>query len=201
MNIIGFDIGALLTHDCKIPALMYLLHRVEQALAEQRGIIFCDEGWQALNDEYFRTIINNWSRTLRKKNYLFGLATQLVHDIAHHPLHRVFYESASCKIFFPNPAADQAVYQEQLGLSQREYHLIRTLPDHEHYFLLHHGRASNKHSVVVRANLTGLEDIMAIISARDGTLAILDQVRAEVGDNPDQWLPLFHARRIQRGSL
>jgi type IV secretion system protein VirB4 len=49
--------------------------------------------------------------------------------------------------------------------------------------------------VVIRANLAGLEDDIAIISAREQTLLLLDQIRAEVGDDPAKWLPLFHTRR------
>ena len=48
--------------------------------------------------------------------------------------------------------------------------------------------------MVLRLNLTGLEDLIIIISAREESLAILDQLRVEVGDDPNDWLPLFLAR-------
>jgi len=45
-------------------------------------------------------------------------------------------------------------------------------------------------------NLSGMENEIAIISAREGTLALLDQIRTEVGDDPKLWIPIFHERRV-----
>ena len=195
-NIIGFDMSHILSdQDRKIPALMYLTYRVEKAIEGHRGMIFFDEGWQALNDDYFKNLIDNWSRTPRKKNNIFGLATQVANDTANTAISKSLNESAFCKIFFPNSSADRRVYIEDFGLSEHEYHLIKSLPDDQHYFLLNHGRSTSKQSVIIRANLTGLEDEIAVISAREETLKLLDDIRSEVGDDPSVWLPIFHARR------
>lgn len=195
-DIIGFDLGHILADsECKTPALMYLTYRVGQAMEGHRGILFCDEGWIMLVDDFFKEMINDWSRTPRKKDNIFGLATQVANDTANSAISKSINESAFCKIFFPNPAADRKVYMEDFGLTEYEYHLVKTLPDDQHYFLLNHGRSTNKQSVVLRANLSGLEDDIAIISAREETLALLDKIRAEVGDDPNDWLPIFHERR------
>jgi type IV secretion system protein VirB4 len=197
-DVLGFDLGHILADGhCRIPALTYLTYRVEQAIEGQRGLLFCDEGWAMLADDFFKDMINDWSRTPRKKDNIFGLATQVANDTVNAAISKSINESSACKIFFPNPAADRKVYREDFGLSEHEYQLIKTLPDDQHYFLLNHGRGTNKQSVVIRANLSGLEDDIAIISARENTLALLDQIRAEVGDDPKLWLPLFHARRKQ----
>jgi len=194
-EVIGFDLGHILTDEyCKTPALMYLTYRVEQALEGNRGILFCDEGWQLLLDSYFKDLINNWSRTPRKKNNIFGLATQVANDTVDLSISKAINESAFCKIIFPNPSADRKVYIDDLGLSDYEYSLIKTIPDDQHYFLLNHGRGINKESVVLRLNLAGFEDLITIISAREETLALLDQIRAEVGDDPNDWLSIFLAR-------
>ncbi|WP_218813799.1 hypothetical protein [Rickettsiella endosymbiont of Dermanyssus gallinae] len=71
--------------------------------------------------------------------------------------------------------------------------MIKTLPDDSHYFLLNYGRG--KESVVLRANLLGLEDEIAIISGRTETVALLDRIRVEVGNDPAVWLPIFHQQR------
>lgn len=198
-DVLGFDLGHILADkDCKTPALMYLVHRVEQTLEGQRGLLFCDEGWSMLGDEYFKQLIDNWSRTPRKKNNIFGLATQVANDTVNSAISKSINESSFCKIFFPNPSADRAVHIDSLGLSEQEYHLVKTLPDDQHYFLLVHGRGINKQSVVVRLNLTGLEDHIAIISAREQSLIVFDQIRAEVGNDPKHWLPVF-IERIKRG--
>lgn len=195
-NVIGFDLCHILSDpDCKIPALMYLTYRVEKAIEGHRGMLFIDEGWKALGDDYFRNMIDDWSRTPRKKNNIFGLATQVANDTVNATVSKSINESSFCKIFFPNPCADKQIYIDHFGLTEHEYHLIKTLPDDQHYFLLLYGRSVNKQSVVIRANLAGLDNEIAIISARENTLLLLDQIRAEVGDDPKIWLPIFHARR------
>lgn len=195
-DVIGFDLGHILADkDCKTPALMYLTYCVEKAIENQRGILFIDEGWLALNDDYFREMIQNWARTPRKKNNIFGLATQVANDAANSIISNAIIESAFCKIFFPNPSADRKVYIDSFGLTEREYELIKTLPDDKHYFLLVHGRGIHKESVVLRANLTGMEDEIAIISAREETLRLLDILLVEASNDPQIWIPLFHERR------
>lgn len=193
-DVIGLDLSHLLKDEvCKTPTLMYLLHRFSQQLEGQRGMIFLDEGWLALQDDYFKNIINDLSRTPRKKNNFFGLATQAAQDTSVSAIQAPINEAAACKIFFPNPMADRKTYIEGFGLTEREYELIKTLPDDSHYFLLNYGRG--KESVVLRANLKELDDEIAIISARQETVSLLDTIRAEVGDDPKIWLPIFQQRR------
>ena len=143
-DVLGFDIGSILADkECKTPALMYLTYRAEQALEGERGIIFFDEGWIALMDKYFKNFINDLSRTPRKKNNIFGLATQVANDTVDFAISKAINESAFCKFIFPNPSAERNVYIDHLGLSEYEYDLIKTLPDDQHYFLLNHGRGIN----------------------------------------------------------
>lgn len=197
-DVIGFDLGHILNDsECKTPALMYLMFRVEETIAGERGMLFFDEGWFSLDDDYLSEQINDLSRTPRKKNNIFGLATQVANDTTHASISKSINESAFCKIFFPNSSADRTVYVDWLGLTEYEYHLIKTLPDDQHYILLNHGRGVNKESVVLKINLEGMDDEIAIISANENTLNLLDQLRIEVGDDPDLWSPLFHERRKQ----
>lgn len=194
-DVLGFDLGHILADaECKTPALMYLTWRVEQALEGQRGLLFCDEGWSMLADDYFKALIDNWSRTPRKKDNIFGLATQAANDTVNSTLSKPINESACTRFFFPNPAADRKVYMDDLGLTEREYQIVKTLPDDQHYFLLTHGRGSNRQSVIARVNLSGLKEVIAIISGRESSLAWLDHIRADVGNNPDAWLPEFCAK-------
>lgn len=194
-DVMGFDLGALLKEEeCKTPALMYLTYRVEQAIEGHRGILFCDEGWNFLGDEYFKKMINDWSRTPRKKDNIFGLATQVANDTVHSEISKSLNESSFCKIFFPNSSADRKVYMEDFGLSEQEYDLIKTLPDDQYFFLLNYGRSTNKQSVVIKVNLSGLEEEIAIISARENSLQLLDQILSEVGDKPSDWLPIFNSK-------
>lgn len=194
-DVIGFDISHLLDHpECKTPALMYLTYRVEQALIGKRGMIFFDEGWRVLDDEYFKAWINDLSRTPRKKDNIFGLATQVANDTVNYSISKAIYESAFCKFFFPNPGADRTVYVDHLGLTEYQYQLIKKMPDDEHYFLLVHGRGQHTESVIARPKLKGMQDLLTVLSARERSLLLFDQICPQVGDDPDQWLPVLLQR-------
>lgn len=191
-DVLGFDIGSILNaKDVKNPALMYLMYRVQQAMIGQRGIIVIDEAWQVIGDECMRTFINDWSRTLRKQNIILGFATQVANDTADS---KAINNSAFTKIFFPNAAADERVHIDHLGLTPREYHIVKTLSDDQRYFLLVHGHGVNKESVIARVDLSKQKEDMVIISAREESLLLFDQIIAEVGEDPDVWLPLLKAR-------
>ncbi len=69
------------------------------------------------------------------------------------------------------------------GLTPHEYELVRSLPDSAHCFLIKHGNES----VVVRLNLSGERELLTILSGRERTVRLLDELRAEHGDAPDAW--------------
>ena len=95
------------------------------------------------------------------------MATQVANDTVHSSISKSINESAFCKIFFANPLADKTVYVDHFGLSERDYELVKTLSDTEHYFLLVHGHGANRESVVLRLNLKRMENLIAVISARE----------------------------------
>ena len=39
------------------------------------------------------------------------------------------------------------------------------------------------------------DEALAVLSGRTETVELLDRIRQEVGDDPAQWLPVFHAER------
>lgn len=189
-DIVGFELGKILAIETvKTPTLMYLMYRVNQALENQKGAIYIDEGWLALQDKFFQQTINNEARTSRKKNQFLCLSTQSAEDAAQSPVNKILCTSSPCKFFFPDPAADKELYRQAFGLTEREVELIKTLDEKEHYFLLKFGHGLE--SVVARLNLNGMEDEIAIISGRQSTVNLLDKIRAKVGDNPDDWMPIF----------
>lgn len=75
-------------------------------------------------------------------------------------------------------------YIEGFGLTPHEYDLIRTLPDSSHCFLIKRGGES----VVARLDLSGEDDILTILSGRERTVRLLDDLRAAVGDDPADWM-------------
>jgi type IV secretion system protein VirB4 len=79
-------------------------------------------------------------------------------------------------------------------LSQREYILIKTTDPSSRYFLIKQG----VNAVVARIDLRGMTDIINVLSGRTETVLMLDKLRKQYGDNPDNWLHLFYekARKV-----
>lgn len=187
-RIVGFDMTKLLDSPAvRIPAMMYLFHRVEQRLDGSPALIVVDEGWKALDDPVFVRRIKDWEKTIRKRNGLVGFCTQSASDALDSRIASSIIEQAATQIFFPNSRAKAADYVDGFGLTEHEYELVRTLPDTSRCFLIKRG----DHSVVARLDLTGLSGELAVLAGTERTVRRLDALRQQVGDEPAAWLPTF----------
>jgi type IV secretion system protein VirB4 len=182
---VGFDMTALLDDPVtRTPAMMYLFHRVEERLDGTPSIIIVDEGWKALDDDVFVRRIKDWEKTIRKRNGIVGFATQSARDALDSRIASAIIEQAATQIFLVNPKAAAEDYMTGFGLTAHEYELVRTLPDSAHCFLIRHGNES----VVARLDLSGEKELLTILSGREATVRLLDEVRAETGDAPAAWM-------------
>lgn len=183
---IGFDMTAILDHPIlRTPAMLYLFHRVEERIDGRPTIIVIDEGWKALDDEVFVARIRDWEKTIRKRGGIVGFATQSASDALESRIASAIVEQAGTQIFMVNSAAQARDYIDGFGLSAHEFELIRTIPETARAFLVKHGNES----VVVRLNLASEPEILTILSGRERTTRLLDEIRDEVGDLPQDWLP------------
>lgn len=181
---LGFDMTALLeTPRVRTPVMMYLFHRIDERLDGEPTMILIDEGWKALDDEVFAARIRDWLKTLRKRNALVGFATQSARDALDSRIATALVEQTATMIFMPNARARAEDYCEGFGLTQHELDLIRTLPSHSRCFLIRQTDAS----VVVRLDLSGMPEVLAVLSGRESTVRKLDQLRQELGENPSAW--------------
>ena len=188
----GFDLTFVLDDPtARVPLLLYLFHRIEQSLDGQKALIFIDEGWRALDDPAFEGRLREWLKTIRKKNGLVGFGTQSAEDVVATSIGKTIVEQCRTQLFMPNFKASAAGYCEGFGLTPHELEVVRGLGDTSRCFLIKHDATS----VVARLDLSGEEDILAILSGREETVLLCDAIRAEVGDDPDDWLPLFQERR------
>jgi len=183
---LGFDLTQILDDPAaRTPAMMYLFHRVEQRLDGTPTIIVIDEGWKALDDDIFVQRIKDWEKTLRKRNGIVGFCTQSAQDALASRISSAIIEQAATQIFMINPKAQSADYCGGFGLTEHEFDLVRTLPDSTHCFLIKHG----SDSVVARLNLSGMPDLLTVLSGRESSVRRLDDLRARYGDAPADWLP------------
>ena len=92
-------------------------------------------------------------------------------------------------MFLPDPDAEFPAY-ERMGLTRKEFDEFKKLGKYSRTFLIKQGNQS----AFVKLDLHGFEDEIAVLSGDRENVLILDEVRAEVGDDPDIWLPVYLER-------
>lgn len=194
---LGVDVTALLDDPlARGPVLACLFHRIEGLLDGRRLVLVIDEFWKALLDPGFRDLVNDKLKTIRKLNGLVVLGTQSPADALKSPIAHSIIEQCPTQILMPNPRADAADYRDGLKLTEPEFRAVREdLTVGGRRFLLKQGTAS----VACALDLGGLDDLVAVLSARAGTVRLMERLIAEHGAAPDAWLPQF--RRQWRSAL
>lgn len=190
---VGFDMTDFLDNPrIRAPMMSYLFYRVEKLITGERIAIVIDEFWKALADGGFRAFVQDRLKTIRKQNGLLLFATQSPRDALLSPIAHTIIEQCSTQIFFPNARGAAEDYVVGMKLTQREFSLVaHELTNESRRFLIKQGHAS----VVAELNLSGFVDELAILSGRTASIELLDDIRAEVGDDPTRWLPVFQQRR------
>lgn len=189
----GFDMTEVLDDPViRTPLMMVLFRRVEELVDGRRIIIAIDEFWKALGDEAFLDLANDGLKTIRKKNGVMVFGTQSPRDALASPIAHTIVEQCPTQIFFPNARGQARDYVDGFHLTKAEFRLIREeLSTESRRFLLKQGHDA----VVAELDLKGMDDTLAVLSGRTATVELVDRLRAEVGDDPANWLPLFHQRR------
>jgi len=187
-RVMGFEMGEILNDPQSLaPVLFYLFHRIRSSLTGVPTMIVLDEAWALFGHPLFASKIEGWLKTFRKLNSFLVFATQSVEDAIRSTISPTLVGQTATHIYFPNPKATDD-YRTVFRLSERELNLVRDVLDKEsRYFLLKQG----PDSVVSRADLSGMKDILSVLSGRAESVARLDKIRALVGDDPQVWLPRF----------
>ncbi|MFA7351244.1 MAG: VirB4 family type IV secretion/conjugal transfer ATPase [Methylotenera sp.] len=192
--IFGFDVTDFLENEeTRTPTIMYLFHRIEKLIDGRRLIIFMDEFWKLLQDEYFEDLVQNKLKTIRKQNGFLVMFTQSPRDALTSKISHSLIEQSATKIFLPNPGADYEDYVNGFKLTVREYEIIKDLGEKSRQFLIKQGQ----NSVVAELNLRGFDDELAVLSGNTATSLLAERLVVELGDDPDKWLPEFH--RVRKG--
>jgi type IV secretion system protein VirB4 len=186
---LGFDMTAVLDDPVtRGPIMAYLFHRIEALVDGRRLVLAIDEFWKALADPGFRDLVNDKLKTIRKLNGAVILATQSPADALRSPIAHSIIEQCPTQILLPNGRADAADYRDGLKLTEPEYLAVREdLRCGGRRFLLKQGGAS----VACELDLSGLDDLVAVLSGRAGTVKLMERLIAEVGEEPAAWLPRF----------
>ncbi|AIL65799.1 Type IV secretion system protein virB4 [Rickettsiales bacterium Ac37b] len=189
-RIFGFEMAELLKNPiCLGPVLLYLFHKINISLDGTPTMIVLDEAWALIDNPIFAPKIKDWLKVLRKLNTFVIFATQSVEDASKSAISDTLIQQTATQIFLPNLKAT-SVYRTAFMLSEREYILIKTTDPASRFFLVKQGT----NSIVGRIDLSGMNNIINVLSGRTETVLLLDEIRKEVGDDPDVWLPIFYER-------
>lgn len=187
-RIFGFEMAELLKDPISLaPVLLYVFHRINISLDGSQTMIVLDEAWALIDNPVFAPKIKDWLKVLRKLNTFVIFATQSVEDAAKSRISDTLIQQTATQIFLPNLKATD-IYRSAFMLSQREYTLIKTTDPASRYFLIKQG----VNAVVAKVNLSGMSNIVNVLSGKGETIILLEQIRAKYGDDPAKWLPVFY---------
>jgi type IV secretion system protein VirB4 len=108
-------------------ALSYIFHFIEKRFTGELTLLVLDEAWLFLRHPLFREKIEEWLKTLRKKNVFVVFATQDVSDAVKSPLCTTLVQQCHTKIFLADPMAETRVMAEAyrtFGLADAEINAI-----------------------------------------------------------------------------
>lgn len=194
-NLFGYDYTEFLDDaEVRTPIMAYLLHITESLINGDPFIYFMEEFWKPLQDEMFTEFAKNKQKTIRKQSGLGVFVTQSPSDVLEQPIGKTMVEQSVTKIYLPNPNADHDDYVHGFKVTEAEYEIIRNLGESSRMFLVKQGHRS----AVVKFDLGGMNDILNVISGTTDNVEMLDEIRAEVGDDPAVWTPIFHSRIAAR---
>ena len=194
-RLFGFDDTELLDDaEVSTPLTMYLLHLTESLIDGRRFIYVMTEFWKRLGDPVFTDFANNKQKTIRKQNGLGIFDTQSPADVLGSDIARSLIEQTATFFFLPNPRADYDDYVRGFKLTEAEFNIVRNLGENSRLFLVKQGHRS----AIGRLDLEGLGDVLDVLSGTTDNVELLDTIRAQVGDDPDDWLPVFHEQLAKR---
>lgn len=194
-NIFGFDGTDFLDNaDICAPISMYLLHRIESIIDGRRFIYWMDECWKWVEDDVFSEFVDNKQLTIRKQNGLGVFATQMPSSLLKSKNGAALVQQCATEIYLPNEKADYKEYTEGFKVTDAEFEIIKNLNEESRMFLVKQGNSS----ALVKLDLGAFSDELAILSGSTDNIELLEKVMAEVGENPNDWLPEFHRQRKLR---
>jgi type IV secretion system protein TrbE len=119
--------------------LAALFHMLERRFDGKPTLLVLDEAWLFLKDAFFAAQIQDWLKTLRKKNVAVVFASQELADVEASPIASTIIEACLTRIFLPNDRAREPrsrSFYERLGLNGRQIDLIANATPKRDYYLV-----------------------------------------------------------------
>lgn len=172
------------------PMMAHLAYRTRKLADGHRLMLIWDELHKPLAIPSAAKLIDEELRTIRKKEGVPILATQGPAEVMASIIGPSIREQTPTKIAFPSEGASWEEYQ-WLGFTGPEFRQVQQeMTVGTKRFLIHRAGAS----VVCEFDLSPIADHLWVLSGRAATGKELARIRAEVGDDPADWLPPFIER-------
>jgi type IV secretion system protein VirB4 len=197
LHAVGFDYTEFLKVDeVRTPMMMALMDVMETLIDGRRICYVISEFWKSLGDPYFSEFARNQQKTIRKKNGFGVFDTQSPSDVLKFENGKTLVEQSVTKICLANPDAEEGEYVEGFGLTPAEYQIVKSLQPSSRRFLVKQGQRS----AACELDLGGMDDAITVLSGSTDNIALLDEMRARVGDDPQAWMPLLLQAVRDRGA-
>lgn len=140
----AFEMDDLMRRPAAARAVLGVLFRaLDRRFDGRPSLLLLDEAWLFLKDSVFAAQIQDWLKTLRKRNVAVVFASQELADIEASGIASTIIEACATRIFLANDRAreprSRAFYQA-LGLNQRQIELIAgAAPKRDYLFVNRHG--------------------------------------------------------------
>ncbi|WP_233860026.1 transporter [Paraburkholderia sp. HD33-4] len=194
---IGFDVEAFLVenYEPSEPVFAWLFHL--KRLMRKEGALMAtviEEYWLPIR---FRTIRQQIEETLasgrKEGEFMIVLTQQPEQAQKAADLYPALRSLIATKMYLADPAAEEAPYLRD-GQTKKEFQEFRKLTPQSRGVLIKQGNQS----AFAIFDLRGMDDAIAVFSGDRENALILDGVRADVGDDPDVWLPVYLFRVFER---
>jgi type IV secretion system protein VirB4 len=166
-----------------------LFHALEKRFDGRPTLLVLDEAWLFLKDAYFAAQIQDWLKTLRKRNVAVVFASQELADIESSPIASTIIEACPTRIYLPNDRAREPhsrAFYAALGLNGRQIDLIASSTPKRDYYLV-----SRDGCRLFELGL-GPAALAFVAASRPEDHMMIDRVLADVGMSAftETWLDL-----------
>jgi type IV secretion system protein TrbE len=135
----AFEMDDLMKKPAAIgPVLGALFHVLERRFDGAPSLLVLDEAWLFLKDSAFAAQIQDWLKTLRKRNVAVIFASQELADVEASPIASTIIEACLTRIYLPNDRAREPrsrAFYEGLGLNGRQIELIANATPKRDYYV------------------------------------------------------------------
>ncbi len=116
----------------------YAFYCIQRRLDGRPTLIYIEEAWFMLANEQFAKGIDNWLRTLAKKNAFLIMATQSLQEIANSPIFATIIDNIPNRIFLPNAQAmtHAEMYRDLFQLNDEQINRIRNAMPKRNYYIV-----------------------------------------------------------------